>query len=85
MKGVVAKVQLGEADAGIVYASDVTPAVADALHFIEIPAEYNIIADYPIAVVTDTGKPDLARQFVDFVLSPTGQKIMAEFGFQTEP
>jgi molybdate transport system substrate-binding protein len=85
VKGVVAKVQLGEADAGIVYASDVTPAVADAMRVIEIPNEYNIIANYPIAVITDSAKPKLAQQFVDFVLSPAGQKIMTEYGFQSEP
>jgi len=85
VKGVVAKVQLGEADAGIVYASDVTPAVADALHVIKIPDEYNVIADYPIAVVTGTAKPDLAQQLVDFIQSPAGQKIMTEYGFRTGP
>lgn len=82
VKGVVAKVQLGEADAGIVYASDVTPAVADDLTTLGIPSEFNMVADYPIAVVSDSSQPDLAQQFIDFVLSPQGQVILAKNGFQ---
>jgi molybdate transport system substrate-binding protein len=82
VKGVVAKVQLGEADAGIVYASDITPAVADDVITLPIPAEYNVIADYPIAVVVDTGQFDLAQMFIKFVLSAQGQAILTKHGFQ---
>lgn len=82
VKAVVAKVQLGEADAGLVYASDVTPAVADALDIIEIPPETNIVAAYPIALVSDSVERELAQQFVDFVLSPRGQTILAEHSFK---
>ena len=86
VKGVVAKVQLGEADAGIVFVSDLTPTVADDVTTLAIPPEFNVIADYPIALVSDSDQPDrpdrLARQFIDFVLSPQGQTILAEHGFQ---
>jgi molybdate transport system substrate-binding protein len=53
VKQVVAKVQLGEADAGIVYASDVTPAVRGAMQVLAIPEPFNVIANYPIAVVRE--------------------------------
>ena len=82
VKGVVAKMQLGEADAGMVYISDVTLAVADDLTILTIPAEYNVVADYPIAVVTDSSQPDLAQQFIAFVRSAEGQAILAGHGFQ---
>ena len=81
VKAVVTKVQLGEADVGIVYVSDVTPAVRHAVHVIEIPDQYNVIATYPIAVLQGTGQPDAARAFVEFVLSAEGQAILARQGF----
>ena len=51
VKQVAAKVQLGEADAGIVYSTDVTPALRSAVRVIVIPAEFNVIAKYPLAAV----------------------------------
>jgi molybdate transport system substrate-binding protein len=82
VKGVVAKVQLGEADAGIVYQSDVTLAVAALLNTIAIPAQGNVTTNYPLAVAADAAQPTLARQFIEFVLSPEGQAIMARHGFE---
>ena len=82
VKGVVAKVQLGEADAGVVYRSDVTPAVARFVSVLEIPRERNIMATYPIAVVKGSSSPEVARRFVDFVRSPRGQEILQRHGFQ---
>ena len=79
VKQVVAKVQLGEADAGIVYLSDAV--AAPELQKIEIPDENNVIAQYPIAALTQTSVPDLARAFIEFVLSPDGQAILAKWGF----
>jgi molybdate transport system substrate-binding protein len=81
VKQVVAKVQLGEADAGIVYGSDVTPDVAPELHAIEVPDSVNVVADYPIAVLRDAGDLELAQAFVAFVLSTEGQTILAKWGF----
>lgn len=88
VKAVVAKVQLGEADAGIVYRSDVSPAVTDRLKTIAIPPNFNVTADYPIAVVSETVVPELAQQFIDFILSPRGQEILAHYSFdpaQSQP
>ena len=79
VKQVLAKVQLGEADAGIVYASDAV--AAPELSVIEIPSEWNVLAKYPIAVLKDAPQPKLADEFVAFVLSPDGQSILQKWGF----
>jgi molybdate transport system substrate-binding protein len=79
VKQVVAKVQLGEADAGIVYASDAI--AAPELPVIEIPPELNVLAEYPIAVLKNAPHPELADAFVAFVLSPQGQAILQKWGF----
>ena len=80
VRTVVTAVTSGEADAGIVYVTDVTSAVADQVALIEIPDEVNVIATYPIAVVSGTEDADLAQRFVDHVLGP-GQRTLAEYGF----
>jgi len=81
VKAVVQKVQLGEADAGFVYVTDVTPSVADKVKIIDIPDPYNVIAQYPIAVVKSSPHPSDAQSFVDFVLSPNGQAILKKYNF----
>ena len=81
VKGVVTKVQLGEADAGMVYRSDVTPAVAGKLRVIDIPRPYNVVASYPIAVVRGAPNPDAGQQFIDLVLSPIGQRVLRDQNF----
>lgn len=80
VRDVITKVQLGEADAGIVYVTDITPDVADAVTIVEIPVAFNIIASYPIALVTD-GNAELGQAFIDYILSDAGQVLLAEFGF----
>ena len=80
VRAVVTKVVLGEADAGIVYATDVTSAGADA-EGVEIPDEVNVVGEYPIAVTREASNPDGARAFVAFVLSEQGQAILASYGF----
>lgn len=80
VKGVVQKVLLGEADAGIVYRTDVTEEVRSQVRTVEIPEDVNVIATYPIAVVASTENPDQAGAFVDFVLGD-GQEILRSFGF----
>jgi molybdate transport system substrate-binding protein len=82
VSGVVAKVQLGEADAGVVYRSDVTPDVARFVSILEIPRTHNVRASYPITVVRGTAAPGMARRFVAFVRSAQGQRILIEHGFQ---
>jgi molybdate transport system substrate-binding protein len=81
VKQVATKVQLGEADAGIVYSTDVTPALRDAVRVIQIPAEFNVIAKYPIAVVKGARNEAGARAFIAYMLSPAGQAILARHGF----
>lgn len=81
VRQVSAKVALGEADAGIVYLSDVTPDIADDVIAFLIPDEFNTIATYPIAAVEDANQPELAQRFIDFVLSDAGQDILVEWGF----
>jgi molybdate transport system substrate-binding protein len=80
VKSVVAKVQLGEADAGIVYRSDVTPSVARYVRVFEIPDPYNSIASYPIAVLKSAGNTEAAHQFVALVTSPQGQAVLQRHG-----
>ena len=79
VKQVVAKIQLGEADAGIVYRSDAV--AAPELPVFEIPAAINVLADYPIALLKDAPNPELAKEFVAFVLSQEGQAILQKWGF----
>ncbi len=83
VKAVVQKVQLGEADAGFVYRTDVTAAVASKLKVIDIPDPYNVIAQYPIAVVKSSTHASEAQAFISFVLSPAGQTILAKYHFIT--
>jgi molybdate transport system substrate-binding protein len=85
VRQVATKVSLGEADAGIVYTSDVTPDIAASVLQIPIPDELNVIASYPIAVVEGAPAGDLAQAFVDFVLSAEGQDILAKWGFGPKP
>jgi molybdate transport system substrate-binding protein len=80
VRQVAAKVQLGEADAAIVYATDAI--VTDNTRVIEIPDPVNIVASYPIAVVDGSTQQQLARSFVDFVLSTEGQALLAAHGFR---
>jgi molybdate transport system substrate-binding protein len=80
VRAVLTKVLSGDADAGIVYVTDVTADVADQVSLIEIPDDVNVIATYPIAVVTGSEEADLAQRFVDFVLGD-GQQTLAEYGF----
>ena len=81
VKAVVSKVVLGEADAGIVYVTDVTAKVALRIKSIAIPQPYNQIATYPIAVVKGSQNPALARQFIAFVLSSTGRDTLRRSNF----
>jgi molybdate transport system substrate-binding protein len=81
VKFVVAKVRLGEADAGVVYTTDITPDAAKELTTLDVPDKFNVIAVYPIAPLKNAVEPKLASQFVDWVLSSKGQQVFAEYGF----
>lgn len=81
VRQVAAKVALGEADAGIVYLSDITPDIADVVTTLPIPDEVNTFATYPIAITNDAANPELAQAFVDYVLSRRGQATLVLWGF----
>jgi molybdate transport system substrate-binding protein len=80
VKGVLQKVASGDADAGIVYVTDLTPDVANVVKAVTIPGNLNVIATYPIAVVDGTQASALARQFVRYVLGP-GLRVLDRLGF----
>jgi molybdate transport system substrate-binding protein len=80
VKGVVGPVTLGEADAGIVYSTDVEAAGAKAAG-VAIPQEHNVSAEYPIGLVKGGRNPQVARAFVDLVLSEEGMRILTDHGF----
>jgi molybdate transport system substrate-binding protein len=79
VKQVVAKIELGEADAGVVYLSDTV--AAPELQKIEIAAENNVVAKYPIATLSQSQNVDLARALITYVLSAEGQAILQKWGF----
>jgi molybdate transport system substrate-binding protein len=81
VKAILAKVSLGEADAGIVYTSDVSASAAQKVTQITIPDNLNVIASYPIAPIQDSQHPELAQAFIDLVLSAQGQAVLAKYGF----
>jgi molybdate transport system substrate-binding protein len=87
VRAVLAKVMLGEADAGIVYRSDLaqfTPSNDGSqrlVQLIEIPDHLNTIAAYPIAPLADSAHREVAQQFIDYVLSPGGQQALQKYGF----
>lgn len=80
VKAVLAKVTTGEADAGLVYATDAVAAGDDVLTF-EIPGAAAAVTTYPIAPLEQSQEPDLARAFVDLVLSEAGQQVLHDAGF----
>ena len=81
VKSVLTKVVLGEADAGIVYLTDISLDNAGKVGRLDIPDALNAVATYPIAAVSDAAQPDLAQAFVELVVSAQGQAILAKYGF----
>ena len=82
VRAVLSRVALGEADAGIVYRSDVV-ASAGTVDGVAISDDDNITASYPIAVLADAPNPAAAEAFIAFVLSDTGQALLGDAGFTT--
>jgi molybdate transport system substrate-binding protein len=80
VKSVVGKVQLGEGDAGMVYRSDVTPAVARRVRVLQIPEAANVVAAYPMALLEGAPASSAAQAFLDLVLSSAGQQMLARRG-----
>jgi molybdate transport system substrate-binding protein len=80
VRQVLAKVTMGEADAGIVYRSDAVLG-GDAVRTVDVPAAFKVTAEYPIAVVAAAPHAELARRFVALVMSPAGTEALREAGF----
>ncbi|MEZ6037602.1 MAG: molybdate ABC transporter substrate-binding protein [Planctomycetota bacterium] len=80
VKAVVAKVALGEVDAGIVYVTDAVAAGAQ-VQAVAIAEQHDVVASYPIAVLGNGHAPALGQRFAAFVRSPDGQALLSRFGF----
>lgn len=80
VRQVLAKLTLGEAQAAIVYRTDAIAAGAQVA-VVEIPAAFNVVAEYPIAVVSTTSQRALAEQWVTFVRDGEGQRALRASGF----
>jgi molybdate transport system substrate-binding protein len=80
VKSVVSKIELGEADAGIVYVTDVK-AAGSTVAGVPIPDSVNVIATYPIVAIKGTTNLDVADTFIAYVLSADGQAMLQSFGF----
>jgi molybdate transport system substrate-binding protein len=79
-KATLSKVSLGEADAGVVYVTDVKAARGDVTG-VKIPDRQNVIAAYPIAAVKGSENSAAAKAWVQFVQSKTAQSTLRRFGF----
>ena len=82
VRALLTKIEVGELDAGIVYATDVAARVG-IVDGIQIPDAFNVRAEYPIAVLTSGGNLDDGARFAAFVLSAEGQAILVKHGFST--
>lgn len=78
VRAVLSKILLGEADAGIVYSSDVLESGA---RLIRVPDNINVIASYYISPISDSSNQDLGRDFIEFIFSPDGQQLLVSNGF----
>ena len=81
VRQVLSKVVLGEADAGIVYRTDAA-AAAGKIDVVTIDRAVNVIAEYPVALVTATKQPELAQAWIALLRSPEGQRQLAQAGFR---
>ncbi|MEE1754636.1 molybdate ABC transporter substrate-binding protein [Streptomyces sp. SP18CS02] len=81
VRAVLSKVELGEADAGLVYRTDAASA-AGKVDAVEIPDAQNALAEYPAATLKSSRNPEAAAAFVRWLSAPEGQRILREAGFQ---
>ena len=81
VRSVLSKVELGEADAGIVYASDLATA-DDRVESVAIPPGQNVDVAYPVAALARASAPDVASAFVAFLQDETAQQLLADAGFE---
>lgn len=81
VRQVALKVQLGEADAAVVYSTDVTPSLKPKVRVVALPYRFNQSASYPIGTLKKSANTAEAQAFVQFTLSPEGQSILRKWGF----
>jgi molybdate transport system substrate-binding protein len=81
VKAVAAAVALGEADAGIVYATDLTTGLRDRVRVFPLPARVSLRVVYPIALASEPEHSPGGRAFLDLARSATGRRILAAHGF----
>jgi molybdate transport system substrate-binding protein len=80
VRAVLNKVALGEADAGIVYVTDVISA-AGRVAGVDIPEQHQVVARYPVATLRDSRTGRVTSLFVEFLRGPDGQRVLGSFGF----
>ncbi|MBB0230755.1 molybdate ABC transporter substrate-binding protein, partial [Streptomyces calidiresistens] len=80
VRAVLSRVETGEADAGIVYATDA--AASDRVEVVELPGEVNVATSYPAAVLTGSAHPAEAGAFVEFLTGPEARRILVDAGFE---
>ena len=80
VRALLTKIEAGELDAGITYVTDVL-STSGTVEGVDIPAEVNVVAEYPIATLTGAPNPGAAAAWVEFVLSEEGQAILTSYGF----
>ncbi|MDI2128877.1 molybdate ABC transporter substrate-binding protein [Yinghuangia seranimata] len=83
VKAVLTRVRMGEADAGIVYTTDIKSA-GDAVASVDIPDNVNVVATYPVAVIKDSKQTDAANAFAAWLLTPEAQDILKKYGFASK-
>jgi molybdate transport system substrate-binding protein len=78
----VNRVVVGDADATFGYASDVTPEVRERVEVVEVPQEFQVVAEYPVSALSRAGDPELAERWVELVTGEEGQRVLAGWGFE---
>jgi molybdate transport system substrate-binding protein len=78
---VVTKVALGEVDVGFAYVSDVTKDLTSKVDKIDIPDEYNVIAQYPMGILLESKYPLRSQEFMSLVMSDKGKAVLEKYGF----
>ncbi len=82
VRAAVGRVAHGDYDGTFSYASDYTPDIRERVKVIEIPEDLNIVATYPVAALKGAESPELAREWVDLVVSAEGQRVLKKWGFE---
>lgn len=81
VKQVVSKVQLGEADAGICYLTDISASVQKDITTLDIPDQFNTLASYPISALKGAANSAGATAFVQYITGAQGQAVLKTYGF----